>query len=864
MQLIEHNGYPPIKTKPYQHQIDGWNKAKELDAYYFGWDMASGKSKATIDYINGVDAKRVLIICPKAVIDVWPEQFELHSYHTFKVLTPKKGTVKKRSERTQKELNIADIKQERVAVVLNYESAWRPGFGPIKKNGRVVDIGLLRSVEWDVIVYDEAHRCVEKSTLISTPLGDIPIEQLKINDIVYGYNENLNEIQETRITHIFQEQLSDNTYNFNGLTLTGNHPIKTQRGYIDTDKLKPTDSHYLFELRKGSERNTNKKEKQLLFNNMLQYCSNNKRQEPNVYAMQQAISTKANKHKGEILLRSMQRYFKESITSGFALCQLRYAFNTQAENSTFEKVQNIWQMLLLTKLQTFLGIKNKQRLTRKTLGQKRRTDRKKTSSNESNAPESRGNAQFEEISSFKQKSITKSKHSTRYPKEVNRNSKKTRLQTFNRRQRQRINSATRSLTKRIRKWLDSRIKSTPLCNRYCEPNIENSNRSGRTVTQIKEDTGTRHTQGKSTKKQRLERFTLQERRNIKRPERSGRVGVPVYNIETTTGNYFANNILVHNCSSAGSQISWFCKSLIPNSKRRIALSGTPGEPIKLYAQFRALDQSIFGTSLVMFRNRYCVMGGFEGRQIIGYQNMDEFNHKLSNYMHRVETRDVIDLPSDQHINRYFDLDPATLKIYKELENEFIAEIDDDVITVNNALVKILRLSQITGGFLKLDEKDHGEIIENNKVDMVKELLEDLPIDEPVVIFSLFTNEVQRCKEAAAKTGRSVGELSGRMNDLKLFQDGKIDTLCIQIRSGNAGISLIRARIAIYTSTGYSNQDVEQSYARLIRPGQKNNVVFYHILARDTIDIKIQRALSSKQKVVDFIMDNVKTRNQKAA
>ena len=65
-------------------------------------------------------------------------------------------------------------------------------------------------------------------------------------------------------------------------------------------------------------------------------------------------------------------------------------------------------------------------------------------------------------------------------------------------------------------------------------------------------------------------------------------------------------------------------------RQRIGLTGTPAphSPLDLFAQYRFLDPRIFGHSFVRFRARYGVMGGFQGKVVVGFQNCDELAEKF--------------------------------------------------------------------------------------------------------------------------------------------------------------------------------------------------------------------------------------------
>jgi SNF2 family DNA or RNA helicase len=228
---------------------------------------------------------------------------------------------------------------------------------------------------------------------------------------------------------------------------------------------------------------------------------------------------------------------------------------------------------------------------------------------------------------------------------------------------------------------------------------------------------------------------------------------------------------------------------------RLGLSGTPmpHSPLDVYAYYRFLDPRIFGWSFHKFRRHFAVMGGFQNHQVVDYRNLDELNRKFYSI----------------------------------------------------ALVKLLRLQQITGGYLRTD--DGAEVqIDSAKMNLLRDVLEDIGPDEPVVVFCRFHKDLAAVNRVADEAGRRSLELSGRMDELKRWQAGDAPVLAVQIDSGGVGIDLTRARYAIYYSLGFSLGSYEQSLARIHRPGQTRPVEYIHLLARGTVDEKVMAALRTRQ------------------
>lgn len=295
--------------------------------------------------------------------------------------------------------------------------------------------------------------------------------------------------------------------------------------------------------------------------------------------------------------------------------------------------------------------------------------------------------------------------------------------------------------------------------------------------------------------------------------------------------------------------------------RRLCLTGTPmpHSPLDLFGQFRFLDAGVFGTSYGRFRDEFAVTHPRFPSQVRYWRNEEELKRKLWEMAFRVEAADVLDLPEVQHIEIPVTLSRRAQRIYDELESEFIAEVNESrTVTAGHALVRLLRLQQITSGHIK---DDHGDIqqIDTAKRDCLKDIMEDIPASEPVVVFCRFRHDLEQIREVARIKRIKYGEISGARKDLTA--EGTIleetSLLGVQIASGGLGIDLTRARRAVYYSIGFSLGDYEQSLARVHRPGQEHPVTYYHLVADGTVDRRVVRALIKRRDVVESILEELR-------
>jgi len=315
---------------------------------------------------------------------------------------------------------------------------------------------------------------------------------------------------------------------------------------------------------------------------------------------------------------------------------------------------------------------------------------------------------------------------------------------------------------------------------------------------------------------------------------------------------------IHKLKAPGGVASRFCSRLSDRAKYRIGLTGTPmpHSPLDIYAQFRALDKGIFGTSFTAFRSQYAEMGGFHQKQVIRFKNQDDLRSKFDSISFQVRKEDVLDLPPSIDTVRDFYLDEETKIVYNSLESQFWAEVDEGLITATNALVKLLRLQQLTSGFLKLDDQDELLQVSTAKQDVLRDIIEGIDTTKHhIVVFTRFIADLDAVREVAENLNLEYGEVSGRRKDIdgEAIYPENIQIMGVQIQAGGLGIDLSRASYVIYYSLGFSLGDYEQSKARVHRPGQKLPVTNIHLIARDTVDERVFTALQERREIISEIL-----------
>jgi len=330
---------------------------------------------------------------------------------------------------------------------------------------------------------------------------------------------------------------------------------------------------------------------------------------------------------------------------------------------------------------------------------------------------------------------------------------------------------------------------------------------------------------------------------------------------------------VHRAASAKGRASRALGELGKTTGARLGLSGTPlpHDPLQAWAVMRFISPTLFPRTISQMRARYTrpaerheyrdpdVLITSRGQGQLAYwklRDLDELHRTMYRAAHRIRTEDVIDLPDFEDVEIEIELEPSARKVYRELQRELITEIRGGVVTAANAMVAILRLQQITGGWLETEAGDKHEV-STAKRSALADWLADVG-DEPVVVFCRFRTDLDNAHRAAKAAGLTAVELSGRVRELEAWQGGAAQVLVAQVQAAREGIDLTRARLNVFYSLDFSYAAYSQARARSLRPGQSRAVQFVHLIVADSVDQRVYRALSNREEVLATVVEGLRT------
>ena len=303
------------------------------------------------------------------------------------------------------------------------------------------------------------------------------------------------------------------------------------------------------------------------------------------------------------------------------------------------------------------------------------------------------------------------------------------------------------------------------------------------------------------------------------------------------------------------------------TKYRRILTGSPvtRNPLDLYSQCEFLSPwHLESQSFYSFRNRYAEMktmnfGGRSVQVVAFYKNLGELSEKLKPFSYRVLKEDCLDLPPKIYMKRIIQLTPEQDKLYKQMKEQALAEMNGERMSTDTALTQLMRLQQITCGHFKGDDAEI-QYIKHNRLDELKDVLEE--VEGKVIIWCHWQRDVKIIKEALSKEygPGSVVDYYGltpqdqRQKNKDNFQKNpEVRFFVGTPQTGGYGITLTAANTVIYYSNGYDLEKRLQSEDRAHRIGQTSAVTYVDIIADKTVDQKIVKALKNKINIASQIM-----------
>jgi SNF2 family DNA or RNA helicase len=357
------------------------------------------------------------------------------------------------------------------------------------------------------------------------------------------------------------------------------------------------------------------------------------------------------------------------------------------------------------------------------------------------------------------------------------------------------------------------------------------------------------------------------------------LGVSTGLYDSVCGFFIGRNVMVINDESSRIKNPSAVRTkraieLSTHAKYKIILNGTPiaiGME-DLWSQYEFLDPNIIGSGdYWSFKTRYVTMGGYENKQIVGYQNVEELMSLIEPYTVEVG-KDVLDLPPKVMKIRYVTATAEQRKLLRLIKKGTHDE-NDPLIKVDNVLERVLRWRQVVGGWLPRQDPITEQVTleplkDNPKMDSFLDMIADHYQGSKFIIWSPFVHEIEYIHQkltdiygvgsAMMYYGKTDKAERSAIEDA-YCNDPNMRFFIANPQTAGLGLTLISGMddIMIYYSGTNAYIDRAQSEDRAHRIGQFRTVAVVDMVMEKTIDEVIIASIAEKMSVEEYIMARLK-------
>lgn len=341
-----------------------------------------------------------------------------------------------------------------------------------------------------------------------------------------------------------------------------------------------------------------------------------------------------------------------------------------------------------------------------------------------------------------------------------------------------------------------------------------------------------------------------------------------------------------------------------SSRRRIILTGTPmgNSPMDLWAQLEFLQRG--GSGFSSFKTFRSFHGVYEKTnnsaqgvsKLVGLKNIPFLQERLARMSFAVTKEEAgLHLPDKVYQVESVEMTPYQAEVYNRLQDQLALEIEDklsgevvDEMTINNVLTMLLRLAQVTSGFVTYDARfdpETNEVVTPKRVANISDtnpkteaLLarlagEDRDPKGKTIVWCVFVHNIKHISESLTAAGIKhvvyYGGTSHADRDaaVDVFNnDPECKAIVCNPQTAGEGLNLLGYNMqAPSTSDTYCDQEVfyssnwsaiqrAQAEDRAHRRGTRMPVQIIDLVVPGTIDEEILDRVMSKRKMADAVSD----------
>lgn len=319
-------------------------------------------------------------------------------------------------------------------------------------------------------------------------------------------------------------------------------------------------------------------------------------------------------------------------------------------------------------------------------------------------------------------------------------------------------------------------------------------------------------------------------------------------------------------------------------KYQRVLSGKPitQGPHDLWGQMRVIHaledaEYVNGWNYYVFRGTFCRMGGYMNRKVVGVQNPEKLAKMIDPHVFRATKAEWTDLPEKMYTMREYKMSREQQDQYDSMEREFMLWLtDSEVVTVDMAISKYIKMAQIQSGFIIKEDGTIRELVkpsENPRLNLIREVIENSTGKVIVPYFHRHSGQMLAATLSDYCPSYIHGNMTGAeisANKQTFNEDSKCRVILTQIRAAKFGHTLLggtkpddRCNTMVFFENTYSLDDRAQIEDRMHRHGQVNACLYIDLWGTD-LDHKVARALQAKEAIFQAVFEKIRGKHGKAA
>ena len=301
----------------------------------------------------------------------------------------------------------------------------------------------------------------------------------------------------------------------------------------------------------------------------------------------------------------------------------------------------------------------------------------------------------------------------------------------------------------------------------------------------------------------------------------------------------------------------------PRLRRVIGMTGTPSSNglMDLFAEYRCLDMGErLGRFIGRYRTAYFAPDRRNGNIVYSYKPLpgaeEEIYRRIGDITISMKSTDFLDMPELVTSEYAVMMDAAEREKYDSLKKDLILQLPGGEVTAANAAALSGKLSQLANGAVYSDDGSYTTI-HDRKLDALEDIIE-AQNGSPLLVAYWYRHDLERISARLHKLNIPFARLD-KPEDIRRWNNGEYPVMLIHPASAGHGLNLQHGGSTIaWFSLPWSLELYTQTVDRLFRQGQKSGIVsVIHIIAKDTIDGRIVRALKDKDDTQAALIDAVK-------